>query len=211
MSVTPATARRDYVAEFLAPITGERNRVDAKSRRGLTLLRERLRKRRDLMQTGWCKMSGAVRYPALAAAASVLRAADVRFALLHEAALAAWGISYSVVLPAMDILLIDDRDAALLGLEVPEQLGTFARLDAADMPLRVWSRRSVGLSGSFDVVECPGYGCDALAPETVLEKLPYSPDARLLLEARARLAEVLFFDRMDDEQLGEFDSYVRGD
>ena len=156
-------------------------------------------------------MKGTVRYPALAEVAGLLRAADVGFVLLHEAALAAWGISYSVVLPAMDILLINDRDAARLGLEVPEQLGTFACLDAADMPLRVWSRKSVGLSGSFDVVECPGYGCDALAPETVLEKLPYSPDARLILEARARLAEILFFDRMSDEQLGEFDSYIRGD
>jgi hypothetical protein len=42
-----------------------------------------------------------------------------------------------------------------------------------------------------------------------LEALPTSPDFSYLLEQRAALAEVLYFDDMTDEQLMEFRSFVR--
>ena len=43
---------RDYVAEYLVPIMGERNYIGAKSRGDLASLKRRLGKRRDRMQTG---------------------------------------------------------------------------------------------------------------------------------------------------------------
>ncbi len=43
---------RDYVAEYLAPIMGERSHVGVKSRKDLASLRKRLGQRRDRMQIG---------------------------------------------------------------------------------------------------------------------------------------------------------------
>ena len=40
--------------------------------------------------------------------------------------------------------------------------------------------------------------------------MPHSPEWRFLLEQRARLAEVLHFDDMTDEELATFHRYVRG-
>ena len=53
-------------------------------------------------------------------------------------------------------------------------------------------------------------GCFVLEPQLVLELLPFSPDIQYLLEDRARLAMVLYADEMTDEELLEFNRYVRG-
>lgn len=58
---------------------------------------------------------------------------------------------------------------------------------------------------------CPRYGCEAVAPELVLAKLPYSPDAALLQEQRARLAAIVHAADLSDEELRLVAQYVRGD
>jgi hypothetical protein len=71
---------------------------------------------------------------------------------------------------------------------------------------------SVGAGTTFAsgrLVNCNRVGYRCLRPELVLEALPTSPDFQYLLEQRAALAEVLYFDDMTDEQLMEFRSFVR--
>lgn len=154
---------------------------------------------------------GARTCPALTAAVGALQERDVAFALVHESALMGWGIDNNAFLGCVDALVFDDRDFRKLGLAVPSSIGGFADAELAGVPARIWSRLSLGLAGPFDVTSCARYGCEALAPELVLGKLPYSPDARMLEEQRARLASIVFCESLTDEELSLVARYVRGD
>lgn len=140
-----------------------------------------------------------------------LMAQHVGFALVHESALMGWGIDNNVFLNHVDALLFDDTDFHKLGRDVPNKIGCFAESELDGIPVRLWSRASLGIRGGFDVTSCIRYGCEALAPELVLRKLPYSPDAPLLMEQRARLASILMVDDLDNEELELVADYVRGD
>lgn len=143
-------------------------------------------------------------------AVALLKGHGVNFALVHEAALAGWDIDYNVFLDNVDVLLIGEEDFAQLGVSVPNQLGQFALREQEGVNMRIWSRTSLGLPSPFEVTACEAYGCEALAPELVLAKLPYSPDARLLAEQRAQLAAILNADALTDEELHLYAKYVRG-
>ena len=147
----------------------------------------------------------------LAAAVGALEALGVGFALVHESALMGWGIDGSAFLDCVDVLLVDDEGFRALGFDAPPGLGRFAEADLGGVPARLWSRASLGIRGGFDVTTCARYGCEALAPELVLQKLPYSPDAPLLMEQRARLAAILMADDLEDDELRLVAAYVRGD
>ena len=135
----------------------------------------------------------------------------MRMALVHESALMGWGIDSNVVLPVADVLLVDDGGFEALGAQPPGRLGEHADTEIVGVPVRLWSRSSLGLEGPFDVTACPRYGCEAVAPELVLAKLPYSPDAALLQEQRARLASIVHAAALSEEELTLVAQYVRGD
>ena len=135
----------------------------------------------------------------------------VDMALVHESALMGWGIDANVVLPVVDALLVDDGGFGALGAQTPGRLGEYASVEIEGVPVRLWSRSSLGIDGPFDVTACPRYGCEAMAPELVLAKLPYSPDAALLREQRARLASIVHVADLSDEELMLVAQYVRGD
>ncbi len=148
---------------------------------------------------------------ALSAAVDALRSEGVAFALVHESALVGWGIDNNVFLEYVDVLVLDEGDFRKFGVSAPASIGMFADATLDGVPARLWSRRSLGLSGPFDVTSCARYGCEALAPELVLGKLPYSPDARMLVEQRARLASIVFSGTLTDEELMLAARYIRGD
>lgn len=147
----------------------------------------------------------------LSTAVRALQSAGPMFALVHESALMGWGIDISAFLESVDILLLDDGDFQKVGARVPEGIADFAEAELDGVPARLWSKSSLGLEGGIEVTACPRYGCEALAPELVLRKLPYSPDARMLMEQRARLAAILFAAELTDEELSLVARYVRGD
>lgn len=135
-------------------------------------------------------------------------------ALVHEAALAAWGLDNNVTPLAIDVLVPPKAFETLA--EQPEgQLcelkgNRYLLFKERGIPVRAW--RSVGNGVKYDLrrlVTCSKVGRRCLRPELVLEALPTSPDFPYLYEQRAALAEVLYFDDMTDEQLMEFRRYVR--
>ena len=148
---------------------------------------------------------------ALASAVGELLESGVGFALVHESALMGWGIDNNAFLGCVDALLLDNAGFRALGCDAPEGIGRFVEADLGGVQARLWSRASLGIRGGLDVTSCARYGCEALAPELVLQKLPYSPDAPLLMEQRARLAAILLVDGLADDELNLVARYVRGD
>lgn len=148
---------------------------------------------------------------ALRVAVEALHEAGVSFVLVHESALMGWNIDNNVFLNNVDVLLFHDEDFHTLGCKVPRDIGQYVQTELDGMPTRLWSRESLRIKGSFEVTTCIHYDCEALAPELVLLKLPYSPDAPLLTEQRARLAAIIMVDELSDEELWLVAHYVRGD
>lgn len=116
-----------------------------------------------------------------------------------------WGLSINAITSAVDVLVpaVDGGEALGSRYEEMDRFGT---------TVRIWKALSDGTA--FD--EAPlRWGDDyerfCLDPERELEEMPHSPDFRFMLEMRARLAEVLYFDWMDDAELALFRKYVRGD
>ena len=140
-----------------------------------------------------------------------LGAAGVSFALVHESALMGWGIDNNAFLECVDVLLIQDDSFEEFGCPIPCGIGEYGIVELSGVQTRLWSRGSLGIHAGFEVTACARYGCEALAPELVLKKLPYSPDARILLEQRARLAAILMADKLSDEELALVACYVRGE
>ena len=151
------------------------------------------------------------RCASLQAVVDKLNAVGVSFALVHESALMGWGIDNNAFLECVDVLLVCDDAFEVLGCTISRRLGEYEETKLDGLPLRLWSKDSLGLQGGFEVTACARYGCEALAPELVLKKLPYSPDARILLEQRARLAAILMADKLSDEELALVARYVRGE
>ena len=149
-------------------------------------------------------------YPALDAAISELNRADVAFALVHESALAGWGIDNNAFLSAVDALILTAEGFDCLHVAEPAAPGEFVTIACGDCRVRLWSRKSLNLVGPFDVVACGQYACEALAPELVLQKLAYSPDAENLMEQRARLAAIVYSEALSDEEIEMYSRYVRG-
>lgn len=54
-----------------------------------------------------------------------------------------------------------------------------------------------------------GVDFPALAPEVILQTIRKSPSGRYLMEQRAALAELPYFDDLDDEELRQFAAHVR--
>ncbi len=125
---------------------------------------------------------------------------DGEYAFIHEAALAAWGISYNSFLKQVDVLRLDSDD------------GNETALLSGNIELRIWSRElseHVGV-GEVKLVWSDEYQYHVVEPELVLALLPQSPNYQELYEAQARLALVLHHDEMSDPELMEFIKYVRG-
>jgi hypothetical protein len=118
------------------------------------------------------------------------------YALVHEAALMAYGLDNNVVPTAVDVLSpgVGERCIAL-----PRQ----------EVPLRVWDRIPGASLDPSDLIWSKAYGCNVLRPDLLLDSLDFSPDIDMLREQRAALAMVLYADAMSDDQLMEFDSHVR--
>lgn len=134
-------------------------------------------------------------------------------ALVHEAALMAWGIDNNYVPYSVDVLASKKAFDVLRygGGQQFEHMGNRCIEFASDYaPIRVWLSIGEGITfASGRLIDCKYAGYRCLRPELVLEALPTSPDFQYLLEQRAALAEVLYFDDMTDEQLMEFRSFVR--
>lgn len=64
-----------------------------------------------------------------------------------------------------------------------------------------------GESISSDAPE--GVDFPALAPEVILQTIRKSSSGRYLMEQRAVLAELSYFDDLDDEELRQFAAHVR--
>ena len=147
---------------------------------------------------------------ALATAVEALRADGIAFALVHESALMGWGVDNNAFLACVDAILLEDADFAELSCTLPSRVGGYTEAEVAGVPVRLWSRMSLGLSGPIEVTSCPRYGCEALAPETTLRKLPFSPDFHMLAEQRARLAAILHARELTHDELELIARYVRG-
>lgn len=136
-------------------------------------------------------------------------------ALVHEAALMAWGIDNNLVPYAVDVLVPKKEYARIVsiegGVESECQGNRFVQIKTSYASVRIWKSVGEGMTyGASRLVNCVATGYKCLHPELVLEALPSSPDFSYLLEQRAALAEVLYFDDMTDEELMEFRSFVRG-
>ena len=134
--------------------------------------------------------------------------------LIYETALVAFMLDGNFFPYAFDVLgrsrLLDavssdnDFERRLIG----DDFAYVLKGDGA--PVRVWETFSGGLSAGDATCHRNGIvGWDVLDSEEVLETLPSMPEARYLLEERARLALVLHYEDMTDEELLEFRRYVR--
>lgn len=128
----------------------------------------------------------------------------------HESALQLLDIDNNVIPFAVDVA-VGRRDYRLIDAPETVHMGhRYKDLSRGRIPARAWrsmgdmrcSRRRTGVLADL------GIGC--LLPENILKALPLSPEFDLLREQYARLAEVLYFDRMTDDELREFLRYVRG-
>lgn len=127
------------------------------------------------------------------------------FALIHEAALVAWGLTYSRFTRCLDVLIPHEEFARIC----PDECRCDSFFSEDDM--RVWDSDTLLADDFRNHLRWSGKaGCFVLEPQLVLELLPLSPDIQYLLEDRARLAMVLYADEMTDEELLEFNRYVRG-
>lgn len=66
-----------------------------------------------------------------------------------------------------------------------------------------------GADESISSVAPEGVDFPALAPEVILQTIRKSSSGRYLMEQRAVLAELSYFDDLDDEELRQFAAHVR--
>ena len=160
---------------------------------------------------------------------SHLNKQNIEFALIHEAAITAFGLNYSVFIKSVDVVISDQQfmkyqrrlvgsllvsgDSSRENLGGSNTMGTeLSQTTTKGTIIRLWSESLLGISlVQVDKIWNNNYSCYVLDPELVLEKLELSPDIEWLLEQRARLAMVLYADQMSDDELLLFHKYVRGD
>lgn len=66
-----------------------------------------------------------------------------------------------------------------------------------------------GAGESISLAAPEGMDFPAFAPEDILQTIRRSPSGRYLMEQRAVLAELSYFDDLDDEELRQFAAHVR--
>lgn len=66
-----------------------------------------------------------------------------------------------------------------------------------------------GAGESISSAAPEGVDFPALAPEVILQTIRKSSSRRYLMEQRAVLAELSYFDDLDDEELRQFAAHVR--
>lgn len=134
---------------------------------------------------------------------------DIDFALVHQSALKVWGLDDNVVIDVIDVLIINAEGFNKLSIDCPKNIGAFTEVNVVHQNVRFWSPQSLCINNNYDIVRSQEYACDVLAPELVLEKLVYSPDFRLLGQARAKLAASINVDSLSDNDLNIYSQYVR--
>lgn len=73
----------------------------------------------------------------------------------------------------------------------------------------MWSQYMGGAGESISSAAPEGVDFPALAPEVILQTIRKSSSGRYLMEQRAVLAELSYFDDLDDEELRQFAAHVR--
>ena len=126
-----------------------------------------------------------------------MRSEGIRFALIHQAALAAWGLDRNICLPAVDVLADGVPRHAR-----PTGSGYAVVQPSPDLLIRIWTAASLGLENGFETVKSEKHGCRVLAPELVLQAIDRSPDRAQLGEQTAKLCAVLCHDKLSDREVG---------
>lgn len=124
---------------------------------------------------------------------------------IHEAALQLLEADYNVLPYGLDVI-VSNKDYRRA---FPFEFGGKRELCFEETPLRIWRARGHLKKVYREAQPLKAYPVRCPAPETILRLLPKSPDFPYLREQYAALAEILYFDRMTDEELGEFCRYVR--
>lgn len=117
---------------------------------------------------------------------------------VHEAGLVALGIDSNAIPYGLDFLLLNGAGDGIV------RKFTFEGFD-----IRLHTPGEFGADESIPLVAPEDMDFPALAPEALLETIHESPNGRYLMEQRAALAELLYFDDMDDDELRQFAAHVR--
>jgi len=130
-------------------------------------------------------------------------------ALVHQSALRLLNLDNNIFLFSLDVLA-PEGCSVTSGMAVSDDEGGNAYREFDEhIPLRIWSKVGGKQFGDLEVCRDHRTGLLVPSPYELLELIELSPEIDLLREQRAGLAEVLYFDRMDDEELWEFLSHVR--
>lgn len=117
---------------------------------------------------------------------------------VHEAGLVALGIDSNAVPYGLDFLVLrgdmdsNDREFPFSGFDI-----------------RLHTPEEFKSDKYISLVVPKGLDFPALAPNVILETIHKSPDSGYLMEQRAALAELLYFNEMDDDELRQFAAHVR--
>lgn len=135
----------------------------------------------------------------------------LRSVLVHEAALAAWGIDYNAWIDTVDVLVKrSDFESWCDAISATDEDGIVCG-SVNGLSVRLWTVDDLALGPEIVSVDV-GYGSfRALQPETVLETMQLSPDSQFLYEQRALLAQIMYSDILTDDEIMLFHKYVRGD
>ena len=117
---------------------------------------------------------------------------------VHEAGLIALGIDSNAIPYGLDFLLLNGAEDGIV------REFTFEGFD-----IRLRAPEDFGADESISLVVPKGMDFPSLAPEVILETIHKSPSCKYLMEQRAALAELLYFDDMDDDELRQFAAHVR--
>lgn len=117
---------------------------------------------------------------------------------VHEAGLVALGIDSNAIPYGLDFLLLNGTEDGII------REFTFEGFD-----IRLHAIEDFETDGPISLVAPKGMDFPTLAPEIILKTISESPAIGYLLEQRAALAELLYYDDMDDEELRQFAAHVR--
>lgn len=134
----------------------------------------------------------------MSALCSRLKIRKIDLVAVHEAGLVALGIDSNAVPYGLDFLLLNGAEDSTV------HEFTFEGFD-----IRLYTLWEFGADDSISLVAPEGMDFPVLAPEAILETIHKSPSGRYLMEQRAALAELLYFDDMDDDELRQFAAHVR--
>ena len=138
-------------------------------------------------------------------------------ALVHEAAIDAWGLDNNANPYGLDLAANTHWSACGIAEALGEEEPRLVKYKAGyawetrfeGVPLRVWPRYAGVPFRKLETVEHQALDVRCADPFTVLENFPDSPDIFCLYEIRAALAACLYVDDMSQDQLRRFIEYVR--